>query len=312
MISVNRWKWKLFWQILDNEGSWKRYLRIARGLPVAIFLGELIWLGYRYGGDWVGFAQNSGLVPKDDRIKTVWDWLGLLIVPIVLALAAFFFNRQERQNELKIAEDRNQETALQNYLDKISELILEKGLVEAKVILDKRKSNLQPGGQIIEGMLGLSDAQWAVRDMAQIRTITTLRQLNSSRRNIVLGFLRDADLEGILLERASLDLADLRKSHLYGFNLSMANMSQALLSDAILIGANLSGANLIGADLRGANLDGADLRGINLSMANLSWANLSGTNLSWADLSEAIVTKKQLASVKSLAGATLPDGSKAP
>jgi hypothetical protein len=35
-----------------------------------------------------------------------------------------FFNRQERKSDLEIAENRNQENALQNYLDKMNELIL--------------------------------------------------------------------------------------------------------------------------------------------------------------------------------------------
>jgi len=55
------------------------------------------------------------------------------------------------------------------------------------------------------------------------------------------------------------------------------------------------GAGLTDADLEGANLEGADL-----SNAYLGGANLKGAN----------VTDEQLATCKSLEGATMPDGSK--
>ncbi len=59
-------------------------------------------------------------------------------------------------------------------------------------------------------------------------------------------------------------------------------------------------------------MGGADLRGANLSMANLRWANLTdanlrGADLTGADLTDAEVDDEQLASVKSLVGAKLPE-----
>ena len=67
------------------------------------------------------------------------------------------------------------------------------------------------------------------------------------------------------------------------------------VSHAYLQGANLAGANLEYADLRCADLTGAKLKG-----ASLVCARLEG----------AIIALDQLGSVSSLAGATLPDGSK--
>jgi uncharacterized protein YjbI with pentapeptide repeats len=58
-------------------------------------------------------------------------------------------------------------------------------------------------------------------------------------------------------------------------------------------------ADLHGANLRGANLDGADLSGAILLEADLSNANLTGVK----------ITYRQLEKVKSLKGATKPDGS---
>jgi uncharacterized protein YjbI with pentapeptide repeats len=77
---------------------------------------------------------------------------------------------------------------------------------------------------------------------------------------------------------------------------------------------NLSGINLSESDLRGVNLSRADLRRADLSDADLENANLRGANLTDADLSgaslvDAQVAAYQLATTKSLEGATLPDGS---
>src|SRR5437660_377531 len=71
--------------------------------------------------------------------KTLWDWLQLLIVPLVLAIGALLFNlansRTERQIAIQryeqnqqIALENQRETALQVYIDRMSELLLDKGL----------------------------------------------------------------------------------------------------------------------------------------------------------------------------------------
>ncbi len=81
------------------------------------------------------------------------------------------------------------------------------------------------------------------------------------------------------------------------FNLYLSRR-RAALADADLSYLNLSGTNLRGADLRRANLRRCDLTNVDLTAADLSGA----------DLTAALVTEVQLAQAKSLAGATLPDG----
>ena len=104
-------------------------------IGLAIYLSNI---GYTWA-DWTGFSNYSGSVTKDDRGKTLWDWLQLLIVPAVLAVAALWFNTSERKNEVKMAEertisereiasDRNREELLQSYIDRMTELLLDKGL----------------------------------------------------------------------------------------------------------------------------------------------------------------------------------------
>ncbi len=93
--------------------AWAAYLRFAKGQPWA---------------DWTGFGDYIGPLTKDQRGKTLWDLMELLIIPAVLAIGSILFNQAQKANELKIAEQRNKneqeiatdrqrEAALQSYID---------------------------------------------------------------------------------------------------------------------------------------------------------------------------------------------------
>lgn len=332
---------------------WAVILTVLGILLLLTLLGVILILHYAYGMvwvDWTGFGDYTGPLTKDQRGKTLWDWLGLLIIPTVLALAAFYFNRQERRNELKIAEDRrasdleiaeerrasdleiakeqrekdleiadrrNQDSVLQNYLDKMNDLILEKHLMEVKRCRDEAAvGNPSLDEQALDALLP-PDLR-PVWDMAQIRTVTALRQLNAERRDFIIHFLRDADLADFLLAGASLIAIDLSETYMTQINLSGAKLYNANLTNTTLIRVNLRKAHLHGAILNGAVLFDADLRdailiGANFSGANLNWAKLSGANLgiailSGANLSGAKLTKEQWVQAESLEGAIMPDG----
>jgi hypothetical protein len=121
------------------------------------------------------------------RGKTVWDWLQLLIVPIVLAAAGFWFTAQQDARQLAIEErraeverelekQRAQDVLLQAYLDQMSTLLLEKDL-----------RNAEEGSE--------------VRTLARARTLTVLGRLNPSRKTAVMQFLVEAALVKSLNER---------------------------------------------------------------------------------------------------------------
>jgi hypothetical protein len=69
---------------------------------------------------------------------------------------------------------------------------------------------------------------------------------------------------------------------------------------------SLYGADLSGADLRDAHLSNVWLYRVHLRGADLRGAYLSDADLRGADLRGATVTEEQLASAKSLEGATIP------
>jgi uncharacterized protein YjbI with pentapeptide repeats len=276
--------------------------------------------------------------------QTLWEWMQLLIIPAVLAFGAYLFSRYERENDRKIAEDRQREVALQTYLDRMTELLL-------------------------DGELRKSGEDSEVRAVARARTLTVLRLLDGERKGALIRFLQEsnlidveknvidlkgadlrrADLRGAFLKQTCLRGADLTEANLCSARLEKADLSEADLSrvrlrSANLVGANLGNSGLVEADLSRALLSGANLRESDLIKANLrwsimasiwmhdydsdgpdieldtdlAWADLRGADLSMAEISrvnfakanlhDAIVNKEQLSKVSSLKGAIMPDG----
>jgi hypothetical protein len=272
------------------------------------------------------------------RGKTLWDWLQLLIIPLALAVIALLFNLANSRTERQIAKDRYQqdqqiakqryeqdqqialdkqrEDLLQAYLDRISELLLKEKLRSSAV-----------------------DAE--VRNVARVRTITILFQLDARRIGYVFAFLREAglisnkpkssivslshadpdginlsrvnlsrtDLSGTTLRRANLSGAYLSETYLNGTNFFLANLREADLREADLSGAFLLGTDLFGAVLEKASLKEAYIMRATLREAFLKEADFSDALLDGTDLSGAEATEEQLKKARSLKGATMPDGS---
>jgi uncharacterized protein YjbI with pentapeptide repeats len=226
-----------------------------------------LWAAYRFSWSVMGFLFLG---------KNLWDWLQLLIIPLVLAFGALGINQVNMRTEREIAQrrydqdqqialDKQREDLLQSYLDRMSELLLDK-------------------------KLRISQPDEEVRNIARVRTISTLIQLDAKRVGYVFAFLREAGLmnrSNLILSLDNANLANVKWDH---SNLRKADLSGADLSGADLSGAKLNGAKLNGAKLNGANfllanLSGADLRDADLSQANFRYADLSRTDLRYADLS---------------------------
>jgi hypothetical protein len=175
--------------------------------------------------------------------RPFWDWLGLLIIPVLLGLGGIWFNNQtrkseqelasrERENDREIAKDRVREDALQRYLDRMSELVLDKNLRESK-------------------------PHDAMRTMARARTLTVLRSLDGNRKGQVARFLHESEekmgwgkssgagpirLKTRVIE-AIIDLqdADLGGANLRGVNLSSVRRwtNKELAQASSLVGATM-------------------------------------------------------------------------
>jgi uncharacterized protein YjbI with pentapeptide repeats len=300
---------------------------IAASILVIVLVVGIIG-GYLFNWNWTGlgpYISPPHLKDSDfQRGKTLWDWLQLLIVPLVLAIGGFWLSQMQKTTEQRSTTDNQRAAALQAYIDKISELLLKEHL-----------SELTANGE-------LKPEYDQVRNIARVLTLTVLRGLDAERKGSVLQFLYESgliskdkqiiNLSGANLSGASLMRADLRGVDLSGASLMRANLASANLREADLLKANLSGADLFQADLRGADLSrallfeadlrgaslfGADLRGASMREAWLNKAELASALLFEADLRgavlfEANITQEQWEQAKSLKGATMPDESTHP
>ena len=104
----------------------------------AIAAVAFITVAYRKRWRWTGFIGDElAAEPKDRRPKTLWNWLDLLLVPVVLAAAGAVLNdaqskREEAQAEERAKTDRaisldaQRERTIQDYLTSMTALILER------------------------------------------------------------------------------------------------------------------------------------------------------------------------------------------
>jgi hypothetical protein len=254
------------WRPTTLQALWA--IRIA--VLLAILLGILVLLGTPYG-------------------VTLWDWLNLLIVPVVLALGAYLFTRAEDSRTLEQADHRRQEDVLQAYLDQMRQLLLDK-----------------------ERPLRQSKANSEARTAARVGTLTTLeRTQNPDKKGIIVKFLWECSLlekqrTVVILEGANLKGADLGGAKLIGANLRKVDLGPDLRKTKSER-AKLGGAQLFDADLSGADLKKADLRKALLRGADLSGADLSGANLSGAT---GISNEELEQQASDLDGAIMPNGQK--
>jgi len=245
---------------------------------LANFLGRSTWL-------WTGFRE-----------KKLWDYLQLLVVPLLLAGGAFYLQDQAKRRETdqstkryeheqsltanrhiqeqQLAEDRTKQETLNKYFDAMTTLLFE--------------HKLKTGGS--------RSAAWSV---AKARTVTTLRELDEQRNSQMLGFLREAGLIGsdsksdLTFNGVILTNAKLKGANLYKVNLSGSKLTGVDFQEAYLGGANLRGATLDNVDLANVRLIGADLEGANLQTAKLQGADFTGANLKNADLENADLSAEE-------------------
>jgi hypothetical protein len=181
-------KLRSWWQQIKQH-------RVAIGVVGIVLVVVIALIIFGYWFDWTGFngynkvtiahtisGTNAGTVTKTEEYqpgKALWDWLQLLIIPAFIAFGAVWLTarqnhdreiaHEQHEHDLNIAVDNQREAVLQTYLDKMTELLLEKNL---------RKSQRED----------------EVRKIAHVRTLAVLPSLDNRRKGIVLQFLYESDL----------------------------------------------------------------------------------------------------------------------
>lgn len=231
-----------------------------------------------YDHSWTGFAAHevkSNIAPA----KTLWDWLNLLVVPVVLAVGAFFLEGSRKRAEREVESDRQRQQVLDDYLAYISKLLLDGQLSHAK------DGKLAP-------------------EVARTRTLTALRLLDGKRKAQILQFLYEArlvdaepviqlngaDFRGAFLDEATLTGAELRGVYFTG----------ASIRDATLIDADLRGSDFSNVNFHSSNLTNARLVQARLDKADLRTATLTNADLSEVRLDDAKMTSQQRAQLEAM------------
>lgn len=168
--------------------------------------------------------------------KTLWDWLQLLLVPLLLAVGVAVLEIAEsRRQEENLAEQYKQQI-LRDYFNDINSLIFDS---------DKFK--------------GLQDspAYDPRREVLGARTLSALKIFgeDEDKKNQIIRFIASSSLSSLIpIRRANLSDLDLSGATLTGVDLRASK-----LNNTDLTGANLGEAYLCSSDLSGADLEGAIL-----------------------------------------------------
>ena len=328
------------WRTVEQKTRGKRVIVILPGLIVAVLLAYLFSSQLPWPA-WTGLGD-----------KTAWDLVALFLVPVVLIIIAWMFNtrqaerdeklarqqkqreaelaKQARERDKEIAREQTQEAALQNYLDKMAELLmppnnLRQSYINAEVRNIGRSRTLtvllsldsDRKGTVVQFLYvsGLIDVEEPVIDLSGASlfgvnlTRTNLAGADLSgadltRAQLTLSQLSEANLEGADLTGAYIEGAELMHTNLAGADLTGTNLADADLKNANLAGALLLVSNLEGTDLGGANATGANMKGANLKRAKLANANMTGANLSDTNLAGAFMLVANLSNAD-LKGANL-------
>ncbi len=252
---------------------------------------------------WTGFGAYD--VTKDaPRAKTLWDWLDLLIVPVVLSIGVWFLSSTEKESEKLVELDRQRQNTLDIFINHVSSLILENHLKSKKV-----------SGEI--------------RVIARTYALGAFRRLDRERKAEALQFLFESKLiniepviplRGANLRGASLDNAELVGAEIEGAYFCDASFKKANLSGTNLCGCDLSRADFTqttfaDTDLSYTNLKSAKLRNVDLTKANLDSARVEGADLRGAKLSrnqyeQLVFRDKAILSTKDLLPKFLKKGEK--
>lgn len=234
------------------------------GIALVALLLAILWRWRRPA--WLGFQD-----------RTLWDWISLLAVPMVVGFATVLINAAQQS----LAQDRAAEAALQQYVDRISALVL-----------------APPEGD---------GAAARVNAIGRAQTLAALRLVEGERAGRILAFLADMDLLGrfsITLEGQDLSGAELKGLAFAGADFEGADLSGADLEGAALSGADFENATLTRTDFKAADLSGATFDGATLARADLAGADLRDAALAHSEG----LRESQLARACYDASTTLPAG----
>jgi hypothetical protein len=253
-----------------SDKPWIKGLLSVLLFSLSIFLVIII-------SNWISNFKWSGF-----QKKSFWDWLQLLIVPLMLAFGAFYLNYASETRDKQIAEEGKQQELLKDYFSKMQTLIVETKkskdsqpkIVETKKSVETTKSkDSQPnpdGSPLLPEFIPI----------AQALTLAVLDELDGKRKGKVISYLADSKLiTANIKDQKSKPVIDLRKANLKeivledvsldGLSITGADMTEAKLTEVILTNSNLVSSKFINATLDTVDFSGSKLGNSNFYDADL-------------------------------------------
>lgn len=245
--------------------------------------------------------------------KLLWNWMDLLLVPVMVAFVVWILDRREHMSDRIAAKERvdheqnitNQRAATERKInkDRLNQQTLELCLEYiSRNLLNAHASPVSPSikraiirARVLEAIDSLGydhnrrdQVLRFLDDMRLLHETTSISEpLFKGAQNLTDLKLRKADLRKVDFSGANLTSADLRRTRLTEARLTEARLPMARLFGACLDKADLTRADLSNAFLACANLEGATLGHAELNEAKLKHANLTGANLNDAHLERA-------------------------
>ena len=215
---------------------------------------------------WRVFVIISNFKWSGFQKKSFWDWLQLLIVPLMLALGAFYLNSAADFRDYQIAQEQKHQEILTDYFSKMQDLI-----VETKKI--KETSGYKESHPKDQEVMLLPEFS----STAQALTLSVLEQLDGKRKGKVITYLAESQLititvdnnkpstqPEIKLDGANLDDIELGNN---GQRNSLNENEMTIIDQIQIKNANMKRANLSGlrsrhSELRGSYLENASLKNV--------------------------------------------------
>jgi uncharacterized protein YjbI with pentapeptide repeats len=258
-----------------------KIFRIILVATVLILAGVLVYWAVNPNNSpvWTGFGAY---LEKENEhgVKTLWDWLDLLIIPIVIAFFAWIFKEADKEKTTKQEREKTYENILESFINIMTKLLLENNLggidtttetvavARTRVILALSNLDRARKGQIIQFLY----------ESGLINLNPKLKILGADLNYAILDgiLLFESEIRGVYFTGASLKHANLTKGVFVGCDFTNADLSGCLVNDSDFSYTNLTNAKLKNLNLINVNLEGADLTGADLKGSKIKQSQLNG------------------------------------
>lgn len=250
--------------------------------------------------------MNNELIVKNRQSKcnlvTIREFLRLtaqVLVPlmigtftIVMALQQHQFGKENRQNDIEIARQHRQQAFEINEQHRKQEILLDETRRSQDLsIADKYQRDSVFNSYIREltGILLRNKFELnrpLLDSVIRPMTLTILRQLDSSRKVLLLKFLYESKMLQTNFEETRVDLTDADLDHIEINEIHLHNLS--------LVGSSLKNATFIRTDLTNADFERVDLSNSRFFNVNLNQVSFYRTNLQHVDFSQSKFSRTDL------------------